>query len=102
MIGYFNFTGLENGPGYNTFYKTAVKSLGRDPNRELAFAAVTDALSGESDYRVTEFPSARLLLWNESLVKQTKTIIIDDNDSHIALTKKYSSTELPVGKWLGF
>lgn len=67
VIGYFNFTRLESGPGYNAFYKTAVRSLERDPNRELAFAAITDAISGESEYGVTEFPSARLLLWNESL-----------------------------------
>lgn len=71
MIGYFNFSGLRNTPGYKTFYKTAVKSLERDPNRELAFAIVTDALSGESEYGITEFPAARLLLWNESLVEIT-------------------------------
>ncbi|XP_015521160.1 thioredoxin domain-containing protein 11 [Neodiprion pinetum] len=66
VIGYFNFIGLKNSPGYNVFYKTAIKSLERDPNKELAFAVVTDT-SAESNYGVTEFPSARLLLWNESL-----------------------------------
>lgn len=68
VVGYFNFTRLDRMPGYREFYKAAIRSLERDPNRELVFAIVTSALSSELNYGVYKFPSASLLMWNESLV----------------------------------
>lgn len=68
VVGYFNFTRLDKMPGYREFYKAATRSLERDPNRELVFAIVTSALSSELNYGVYKFPSASLLMWNESLV----------------------------------
>ncbi|CAL1678301.1 unnamed protein product [Lasius platythorax] len=67
VIGYFNFTRLDKTPGYREFYKAAIRSLERDPNRELVFAIVTSALSSKLHYGVYKFPSANLLMWNESL-----------------------------------
>lgn len=67
IVGYFNFTGLAISPGYKEFYKSAIRSLERDPNRELAFAVVTNALSRQSNYNVTKSPSASLFMWNETL-----------------------------------
>ncbi|KAK2582439.1 hypothetical protein KPH14_004749 [Odynerus spinipes] len=67
IVGYFNFTGLAISPGYKEFYKSAISSLERDPNRELAFAVVTNALSKESNYDVVKSPSASLFMWNETL-----------------------------------
>lgn len=68
MVGYFNFTRIDKTPGYREFYKAAIRALERDPNRELVFAIVTNALSSERDYNVYKYPSANLLMWNESLV----------------------------------
>nr|XP_012152596.1 PREDICTED: thioredoxin domain-containing protein 11 isoform X3 [Megachile rotundata] len=67
VVGYFNFTRVDRTPGYREFYKAAIRALERDPNRELVFAIVTSALSSEADYNVYKFPSANLLMWNESL-----------------------------------
>ena len=67
VVGYFNFTRIDKTPGYKEFYKAAIRALERDPNRELVFAIVTNALSSERDYNVYKFPSANLLMWNESL-----------------------------------
>ncbi|KYN11957.1 PREDICTED: thioredoxin domain-containing protein 11 isoform X1 [Trachymyrmex cornetzi] len=67
VIGYFNFTRLDRTPGYREFYKAAIRSLERDPNRELVFAIVTSALCSKLHYEVHKFPSASLLMWNESL-----------------------------------
>ncbi|XP_020280773.1 thioredoxin domain-containing protein 11 isoform X2 [Pseudomyrmex gracilis] len=67
VVGYFNFTRLNRTPGYREFYRTAIRSLEKDPNRELAFAIVTSASSSELHHGVYRFPSARLLMWNESL-----------------------------------
>ncbi|XP_043258314.1 thioredoxin domain-containing protein 11 isoform X1 [Colletes gigas] len=66
VVGYFNFTRLDRTPGYREFYNAAIRVLERDPNRELAFAIVTSALSSERDHNVYKFPSANLLMWNES------------------------------------
>lgn len=68
VVGYFNFTRLDRTPGYREFYKAAIRSLERDPNRELVFAIVTSASSSKLHYGVYKFPSASLLMWNESLV----------------------------------
>lgn len=68
VVGYFNFTRLNRTPGYREFYQAAILALKRDPNRELVFAIVTSALSSERDHNVYKFPSANLLMWNESLV----------------------------------
>ncbi|EZA61446.1 hypothetical protein DMN91_003951 [Ooceraea biroi] len=67
VVGYFNFTRLDRTPGYREFYKAAIRSLERDPNRELVFAIVTSASSSESHYGIYKFPSASLHMWNESL-----------------------------------
>ncbi|XP_076235229.1 thioredoxin domain-containing protein 11 [Calliopsis andreniformis] len=67
VVGYFNFTRLDRTPGYKEFYKAAIRSLERDPNRELVFAIVTNALSSEMEHSIYKFPSANLLMWNESL-----------------------------------
>ncbi|XP_014489487.1 PREDICTED: thioredoxin domain-containing protein 11 [Dinoponera quadriceps] len=67
VVGYFNFTRLDRAPGYKEFYKTAIRSLERDPNRELVFAMVTNTLSSELNYGIYRYPSASLLMWNESL-----------------------------------
>ncbi|XP_036142667.1 thioredoxin domain-containing protein 11 isoform X2 [Monomorium pharaonis] len=67
VVGYFNFTRLDRTPGYREFYKAAIRSLERDPNRELVFAIVTSASSSKLHYGVYKFPSASLLMWNESL-----------------------------------
>lgn len=67
VVGYFNFTRLDRTPGYREFYKAAIRSLERDPNRELVFAIVTSATSSKLHYGVYKFPSASLLMWNESL-----------------------------------
>ncbi|XP_050461638.1 thioredoxin domain-containing protein 11 isoform X1 [Cataglyphis hispanica] len=67
VIGYFNFTRLDKTPGYREFYKAAIRSLERDPNRELAFAIVTSASSSKLHFGVYKFPSANLVMWNESL-----------------------------------
>ncbi|XP_012271941.1 thioredoxin domain-containing protein 11 [Orussus abietinus] len=67
LLGFFNFMGPARAQGYKEFYKAAVRSLQTDPNRELAFAVVTDAKSAQRDYSITKFPSARLLIWNEFL-----------------------------------
>ncbi|XP_011861942.1 PREDICTED: thioredoxin domain-containing protein 11 isoform X2 [Vollenhovia emeryi] len=67
VVGYFNFTRLDRTPGYREFYKAAIRSLERDPNRELVFAIVTSASASKLHYGVYKFPSASLLMWNESL-----------------------------------
>ncbi|XP_053997543.1 thioredoxin domain-containing protein 11 [Hylaeus anthracinus] len=67
VVGYFNFTRLDRTPGYREFYKAAIRALEKDPNRELVFAIVTSALSSERDHNIYKFPSANLLMWNESL-----------------------------------
>lgn len=68
MVGYFNFTRLDRTPGYREFYKAAIRALERDPNRELVFAIVTSALFSETEHSVYKFPSANLVMWNETLV----------------------------------
>lgn len=73
VVGYFNFTRLDRTPGYREFYKAAIRSLERDPNRELVFAIVTSASSSKLHYGVYKFPSARLLMWNESLVSMQRS-----------------------------
>ncbi|KAF3422717.1 hypothetical protein E2986_01980 [Frieseomelitta varia] len=67
VVGYFNFTRLDKTPGYKEFYKAALRTLEEDPNRELAFAIVTSALSSETDYNIYKFPSANLFMWSKSL-----------------------------------
>lgn len=67
MIGYFNFFGLKKSPGYNEFYKTALRSLERDPNGEIAFVVITSPELANF-HGVTQFPAASLLMWNETLV----------------------------------
>ncbi|XP_033213679.1 thioredoxin domain-containing protein 11 [Belonocnema kinseyi] len=67
VVGFFNFTGVAKSPGYKEFYQAAIRSLERDPNREIIYAAVTDPKTAESNYGVVTFPHARLFLWNESL-----------------------------------
>ncbi|EFN74628.1 Thioredoxin domain-containing protein 11 [Camponotus floridanus] len=79
VIGYFNFTRLDKTPGYREFYKAAIRSLERDPNRELAFAIVTSASSSKLHYGVYKFPSANLLMWNESLTYPEKNEWTSDN-----------------------
>lgn len=70
MVGFFNFTRLDRTPGYKEFYKAAFRNLELDPNRELVFAIVTSALASKRDHNVYKFPSANLLMWNETLVSR--------------------------------
>lgn len=70
VVGYFNFTRLDKTPGYKEFYKAALRTLEEDPNRELIFAIVTNALSSEIDYNIYKFPSANLFMWSDSLVSK--------------------------------
>ncbi|KAL0119644.1 hypothetical protein PUN28_007820 [Cardiocondyla obscurior] len=67
VVGYFNFTRLDTTPGYREFYKAAIRSLERDPNRDVVFAIVTSELCSKLHYGIYKFPSASLLMWNESL-----------------------------------
>ncbi|KZC05729.1 PREDICTED: thioredoxin domain-containing protein 11 [Dufourea novaeangliae] len=67
VVGYFNFTRLDRTPGYKEFHKAAISALESDPNRELIFAIVTSKLASERDHNIYTFPSANLLMWNESL-----------------------------------
>jgi len=76
VVGYFNFTRLDKTPGYKEFYKASIRSLERDPNRELVFAIVTSASSSKLYYGVYKFPSASLLMWNESLVSVLRAQIL--------------------------
>nr|XP_031832989.1 thioredoxin domain-containing protein 11 [Nomia melanderi] len=67
VVGFFNFTRLDRTPGYREFHKAAIRNLEIDPNRELVFAIVTSALASKRDHNVYKFPSANLLMWNETL-----------------------------------
>jgi hypothetical protein len=67
MIGYFQFLGLTNTPGYREFYRAALRTLERDPNREIVFVAITSPNTAK-EHGVINFPSASLLMWNETLV----------------------------------
>ncbi|XP_014234025.1 thioredoxin domain-containing protein 11 [Trichogramma pretiosum] len=66
MIGYFRFDGISRSPGYREFYRAALRNLERDPNGEVAFVAVINKDLIE-DHGVMKFPSASLLMWNETL-----------------------------------
>ncbi|XP_011502270.1 PREDICTED: thioredoxin domain-containing protein 11 [Ceratosolen solmsi marchali] len=66
MIGYFNFAGLTKTPGYREFYRTALRTLERDPNGEIVFVAITSPNTAKK-HGITHFPSASLLMWNETL-----------------------------------
>lgn len=67
MIGYFKFSGLRKTPGYQQFYRAALQILEKDPNGEVAFVAITNPKTAEH-HGVVQFPSASLLMWNETLV----------------------------------
>lgn len=67
VLGFFNFTGVANSPGYKEFYLASLRSLERDPNQEIIYAAITDPKVAELNYSVVKFPHARLLMWNESI-----------------------------------
>ncbi|OXU20522.1 hypothetical protein TSAR_015773 [Trichomalopsis sarcophagae] len=66
MIGYFNFSGLRKTLGYREYYRAALRTLEKDPNGEIAFVAITSRDLAR-DHEVTQFPSASLLMWNETL-----------------------------------
>ncbi|XP_051156693.1 thioredoxin domain-containing protein 11 [Leptopilina boulardi] len=67
VLGFFNFTGVSKSPGYKEFYLAAVRSLERDPNQEIIYAAITDPKIAELNYSVVRFPHAKLFMWNESI-----------------------------------
>lgn len=73
MIGYFNFLSLRKTPGYREYYRAALRTLEKDPNGEIAFVAITSP-DLAWDHQVTQFPSASLLMWNETLVKNASIL----------------------------
>lgn len=84
MIGYFRFAGLRVSPGYNEFYRGALRTLEREPNGEIAFVAITSPNTAQ-EHGVTRFPSASLLMWNETMVDNQ--IIVFDSLSSISPIK---------------
>ncbi|XP_057319444.1 thioredoxin domain-containing protein 11 [Microplitis mediator] len=68
MVGFFEFEGLTVSPGYKEFYKTAIRALERDPNRDTAFAVVTDQHTASKEFYIEYVPAIVLYLWNESLI----------------------------------
>jgi hypothetical protein len=68
---------------YNTFYKTSMKWLERDPFQEIGFGVVTGDL-GRS-FGVEDSPILRLYLWNETIEYYGNT----------------SWTSKDITKWLG-
>ncbi|XP_015608172.1 thioredoxin domain-containing protein 11 isoform X2 [Cephus cinctus] len=95
IVGYFNFTGVAKSPGYIEFYKTAIRHLEKDPNREIIFAAITDPVTAQADYDVTQFPSATLFMWSES-----KTYIERNRWSSENLLNWISSALVQAPLWL--
>lgn len=75
MVGFFEFEGLTVSPGYKEFYKTAIRALERDPNRDTAFAVVTDQRTASKEFYIDYVPSIVLYLWNESLVSLENNFI---------------------------
>ncbi|KAH0546366.1 thioredoxin domain-containing protein 11 [Cotesia glomerata] len=68
MVGFFEFKGLTVSPGYKEFYKTAIRALEKDPNRDTAFAVVTDPQTAFKNFYIEYTPAIVLYLWNESLI----------------------------------
>ncbi|KAF7993076.1 hypothetical protein HCN44_005857 [Aphidius gifuensis] len=68
FVGFIDFNGLSTSPGYREFYKTAIKTLEKDPNRDTIFAIVTDKQTSIREFNIEQFPSGCLYLWNESLI----------------------------------
>ncbi|XP_067005883.2 thioredoxin domain-containing protein 11 isoform X2 [Anabrus simplex] len=66
VVGVFNFTGNVGGPGFHTFYSTALKFLERDPHREVSFAVVTNKAAA-IELGVFNMPVIRLYMWNETV-----------------------------------
>ncbi|XP_058796273.1 thioredoxin domain-containing protein 11 [Phymastichus coffea] len=66
MIGYFQFTGLRISPGYNEFYRAALRTFEKEPNGEVAFVAITNPNTAK-DHGIVDFPSGSLLMWNETM-----------------------------------
>ncbi|KAG7210429.1 hypothetical protein KM043_011961 [Ampulex compressa] len=67
LMGFFNFTRINKTPGYQEFYKSAIRSLERDPNRDLVFAMVTNISTTAKYENLPELPCASLHMWNETL-----------------------------------
>ncbi|KAJ4443908.1 hypothetical protein ANN_05695 [Periplaneta americana] len=66
VVGCFDFAGNIGGPGYYTFYSTALKFLERDPHREVGFAVVTNMETGRQ-LGIEMTPTVRIYMWNETL-----------------------------------
>lgn len=66
VVGCFNFAGNIGSPGYHSFYTTALKSLERDPYRDVGFAVVTSVkMCGQMGFEWS--PALRIYMWNETL-----------------------------------
>lgn len=92
VIGCFNFSGVSKTPGYREFYKSATSSLEKYPNREVIFAALISPSDAESRYSVYQYPSATLLMWNESLVCNNLILCYYNT----LLSFKYVSFQCPI------
>ncbi|XP_034935318.1 thioredoxin domain-containing protein 11 [Chelonus insularis] len=68
VVGFFNFKGINVSPGYREFYKAAVQSLQKDPNRDVIFAAVTNVKIASEHFGINHTPAISLYLWNESII----------------------------------
>lgn len=68
VIGFIDFKGLSKSPGYKAYYRTATRFLGKDPNRDVSFAVVTDPRTASEEFGIYSFPAATLSMWNETLV----------------------------------
>lgn len=68
VVGFIDFQGLPMSPGYTEFYKSSVKYLEKDPNRDTIFAIVTNKETAIKEFNIEQFPTASLYMWNESLI----------------------------------
>lgn len=92
MVGFFEFKGLTVSPGYKEFYKTAIRALEKDPNRDTAFAVVTDPQTASQNFYIDYTPAIVLYLWNESLVSYNNNyflILINTSCENCNATDKY-------------
>ncbi|XP_043282254.1 thioredoxin domain-containing protein 11 [Venturia canescens] len=79
VVGFIDFKGLSISPGYKEFYRTATRFLGRDPNRDVTFALVTDVQTASKEFGIYNFPSAILSMWNETLIFSTEKMWTTQN-----------------------
>lgn len=93
-MGSFLFNGNLGGPGYYTFYSTAIKMLEKNPFHEIAFAITTDHETAAAlDFELV--PSIRLYLWNETYDYPPDADYTDES-----LVKWISKTRKQVVQWI--